>query len=128
MSSQELEKVMREARTLFKVLSEYVQRKLGSDLDKARIRFKYGEVIGEALLLGDKVFVINDISAKDKELSCAEMKQDGSFGTMQKSKFEDLEKHLSQTQIPATVFIKEKSLASLRKLFGGDIEVLLHNL
>jgi len=122
----ELQRVMRESRSFIKAVLDYVQRKKGYELDRAKVRFKYGDKFGEALLLDKFVFIIRDIDAKDKEVQKAELKSDGSIGTVNPSSLEDLEKEIMKMEIPPRVFIKEKIFESLKKLFGSDIEILVN--
>ncbi len=122
----ELEKIRREARGFIKGVIEYVQRKKGYELDRAKIRFKYGDRFGEALILDKVAYIINDVEAKDKEISKAAVKEDGSFSNLQKSSLEELEKDVMKVELPNKVFIKEKIFESLKNLFGKDIEILVN--
>ncbi len=126
LSSSELEKVKKEVRLFIKSVIEYVQRKRGFEFEKAKVKFKYGNKYGEALLLEKQVFIINDLDAEEKEVSKAELKEDGSLGELNKSSLEELEKEVSKIKIHNKVFIKEKLFESLKKLFGKDIEVLVN--
>ena len=123
---QELEKVRREARILFKSLTEQVQRSMGFELDRVKVKFKYGEQIGEAMLLNDRVFIIEDLTAKEKVLTEGSLNKDGSFKDLEKSTFEKLERHLTKAKIPEKVYIKEKTFESLRRTFGNDVEIMVH--
>ncbi len=125
LSSQELEKVKKEARSFVKAMVEYVQRKRGFELERAKIRFKYGDKFGEVLLLNDIAFITEDIDAKDKKISKAKIKTDGSLADIEQSRLEELEKSISTVAIPSKVFIKEKIFEDLKRLFGKDIEVLI---
>lgn len=126
LSPQELEKVKKEARVLIKLLIDYVQRKRGYEVERAKIRFKYGEKFGEVILLEDVAYIITDIDAKDKEIQKASIKSNGALGNVEKSNFEEYEEKISKLKAPQKVFIKEKIFESLRKLFGSDIEILLN--
>ena len=126
LASPELQKVIRESRSFLKGLLEYVQRKRGYELDRAKLRFKYGDKYGEAILLDKAAYLIRDIDAKDKEVQKALLREDGSLGEVNKSSLEDLEKDMIKVDIPNRVFIKEKMFESLRKLFGNDIEILVN--
>src|SRR3989344_338209 len=121
LSWPELEKVRREARLFIKSLVEYVQRKRGYEFDRAKIRFKYGERYGEALLLENITYIIKDLDATEKEVQKAIIKADGSLGMVEKSSMEELEKEMMKINLPKKVFIKEKIFESLKKLFGSDI-------
>lgn len=126
LSPPELERIRKEARGLIKGIVEYMQRKRGYELERARVRFKYAEKYGEMLLLDKVAFITKDIDAEEKEVLKAEVKSDGSLGQEQKSGMEELEKHLAKVAIPSKVFIKEKLFEDLRKLFGKDIEILVN--
>ncbi len=124
--SPELEKIRKEARSYIKVLVEYIQRKRGYEFERAKIRFKYGEKFGEAILLDKLAFLVDDIDAEEKIVHKTEIKADGSLGSKEKSSFEELEKELSLMKIPSKVFIKEKIFEALRNLYGKDIEILVN--
>ena len=126
LTSPELQKIIRESRIFVKVILEYVQRKRGYELDRAKLKFKYGEKFGEAIILHKKVYIINDIDSKEKEVQVAILREDGSLGEVKKSTPEELEKEIINIEVPKRVFIKEKIFESLRKLFGNDIELLVN--
>ena len=125
-SWSELEKIRREARGFIKSVIEYVQRKRGYELDRSKIRFKYGDKFGEAILLDKVAYLINDIDAQEKEVSKTDIKADGSFGKVEKSSMEEFEKDTGSVKLPQKVFIKEKIFESLKNLFGKDIEILVN--
>ncbi|MBS3168377.1 hypothetical protein J4216_04585 [Candidatus Woesearchaeota archaeon] len=122
----ELEKIRREVRGFIKGVIEYVQRKRGYELERAKVKFKYGEKYGEAILLDKIVYVINDVDAQDKEVNKATLNKDGGFGTLAKSSLEEFEKDIMKITVPNKVFIKEKTFESLKGLFGNDIEILVN--
>ncbi len=126
LSWPELEKIRREARLFIKAVAEYVQRKKGFELERAKVRFKYGDVFGEAVILDKSAYIINDVSAPEKEISRADVRPDGSFGKVEKSSLEEFEKAVMKVDIPEKVFIKEKIFESLKNLFGKDIEILVN--
>ena len=53
LSKVEIEKVHRESGALIKFLVEHMQRKRSRELERLKIRVKYGEKFGEAILLGN---------------------------------------------------------------------------
>ncbi len=126
LSSQELEKVKKDSRVFIKWMIEYIQRKRGFELERAKVRFKYGDKFGEILLLNNIAFIVDDIDAKEKKVSRAKIKDNGSLGELKSSSLEELEKHISSISIPDKVFIKEKIFENLRSLFGKDIEILVN--
>jgi len=123
LTKTEIEKVKKDSRELIKFLVEYVQRKRGLELERARIRVKSGKTYGEILLLDDVAFIIHDIDKPDKEVSKAKIKEDGSLDTLEKSSLEEMEKHLVDLKIPPKVFIKQPIFEDLERIFGKDVEV-----
>ena len=123
-SRQEITKISKEARTFVKMIVEYIQRLRGVELERTKIRFKYGDKIGEALLLDDVAFITNDLE-KREQIDKADL-IDGSLKNFKKSSLEELEKHIAKIKIPPRVFIKEKIFEDLKSLFGKDIEILVN--
>jgi len=122
----EVEKVKKSSNEFIKFLVEYLQRKRGRELERAKIRVKHGNKYGEVILLGKEAFIILDIDKEEKELSKAKIKEDGSLGTTQKSSLVELEKALSKVEIPPKVFIKEPIFEDLKSIFGKDVEILVN--
>lgn len=125
LSKTDIEKAKKGSQALIRFLVEYMQRKRGRELEKAKIRVKYGETFGEVLLLGDVAFITHDIDAEQPKISKAEIKEDGSLGTVKDSSLEEMEKALAETKIPPKVFVKEPIFEKLKDLFGKDVEVLV---
>ena len=122
----EVEKVKKSSNEFIKFLVEYLQRKRGRELERAKIRVKHGNRYGEIILLGKEAFIVNDIDKEEKELSKAKIKEDGSLGTTQKSSLAELEKSLAKVEIPPKVFIKEPIFEDLKSIFGKDVEILVN--
>jgi len=122
----EIDRVQKNSNEFIKCLVEYMQRKRGRELERAKIRVKHGKRFGEVILLGKEAFIIHDIDNQDKELSKAKINEDGSLGTTQKSSLEELEKALVKVEIPAKVFIKEPIFEDLKNIFGKDVQILLN--
>ena len=127
LTKTEIDKIKKTGRELIKFLVEYMQRRRGRELEKAKIRIKHGEKFGEVTLLGDKAFLIQNLDAEQRVIERAKINPDGSLGPLQKSNLEELEKSLAAVKIPSRVFIKEPVFESLRKIFGKDVEVLVQN-
>lgn len=126
LTKADIENVKKESRELVKFLVEYMQRKRGRELERARIRVKHGDKYGEILLLEDTAFIIHDIDADEHEITRATILKDGSLGNIKKSTLEELEEHLSKYHIPPKVFIKELMFEKLKEIFGRDVEVLVN--
>ena len=104
-----------------------MQRKSGREMERARIRVKYGEKYGEVILLNDLAFVIYDIDAKPRTLQKAKINSDGSLGPLENSTLEEFEASLIDAKFPHRVFIKEPIFEDLKNIFGRDVEVLLYS-
>jgi len=125
LTKQEIDKARRESSELLRYLIEYVQRKRARELEKARLRIKYGNHFGEVILLENKAYIIRDIDAKEKEINKAKIKEDGSLGPLEKATAEELEHDLAKKTIPKKALIKETTFESLKRIFGKDLEIVL---
>ncbi len=125
MNSKEVEKVKRETRVFIRDLVDLIQRARGKELERAKIKVKYGDKFAEVLLLDKTAFITMDVDSKEKEIQKAKISKDGGLQGVEKSSVDELEKHLKDVKIPAKVFIKEKIFEDLRRLFGKDIEILV---
>jgi len=126
LSKAEIEKIHRESGSLIKFLVEHMQRKRGRDIERLKIRVKYGNKFGEVVLLGDTAYIMHDIDNEEKELSRAKIKEDGSLSAIEKSSLEELEKALAKIESPQKAFIKEPIFEDLKKLFGDRVEILMN--
>ena len=126
LTKAEVERVKKDSGMLTKFLVEYVQRKRGKELEKAKIRVKHGKRFGEVLLIGNEVFIIHDVDNKEKEISKGTLSESGSIRGIHRSSAEELEKVLATVEIPPRVFIKEKIFEDLKKIFGKDVEILVN--
>ncbi len=122
----EVEKLRKESQQLIKFLVEYIQRKRGRELERTRIRVKHGDKYGEIVLLGNIAFIIHDIDNEEKEISKAELLENGSLGKITRSNLTELESHLAKIEIPSKVFIKQPIFENLKEIFGKDVEVLIN--
>ena len=66
LSKVEIEKIHQEAGALIKFLVEHMQRKRGREIERLKIRVKYGNKFGEVILLGNEAFIIHDIDNEEK--------------------------------------------------------------
>ena len=122
----DIETARKGSSSLLKFLIEYMQRKRGKELERARIRVKYGEKFGEVVLFDKVAFVIKDVDAKEQQLEKAQINSDGSLGTLETSSLEEFEKELAKLKMPPKVFIKEQIFDDIKSIFGRHVEVLLN--
>jgi len=127
LTKAEVEKVKKESKELIKFLVEYMQRKRGRELEKAKIRVKHGNRFGEVLLFGNDVFIIHDVDHEEKELSRGKLNAKGNITGIRASNLEEFEKVLANVEIPPKVFIKERIFEDLKTIFGQDVEILINS-
>ncbi len=126
LTKQEADKAKKEARAYIKDMVEQLQRKRAMDLEKVKVRFKYGkDKMGEAVLLDNKVFITKSVEDRDKMLVAA-MTKDGGLDNPKKTTLEELEKHIAKLGHPKRVFVKEKLFEDLKNLVGEEIEILIN--
>jgi hypothetical protein len=123
----DIEKARKGSAGLIRFLIEYLQRKRGRALERAKIRVKHGEKYGEVILLDKAAFVIFDIDAKEQQVEKAKVNEDGSLGTLSKSSLEEFERELAAIKLPPRAFIKEPVFEDLKRIFGHHVEVLLQH-
>ncbi|MFP4189588.1 MAG: nucleotidyltransferase domain-containing protein [Candidatus Woesearchaeota archaeon] len=126
LSSNDVSKIKKKYNRFIKDVVEYLQRKRAKDINSSKIRVKHGDKIGEALVLGKKVYIIHDLEADEREVSSANMSEDGSLIKVDKSSMEEVEEELSSNVVSDNLFVKEKFFESLKDIFGGDIEIMLN--
>lgn len=124
LSKQEVNKVKKDARLFIKVLVEHMQRKKAIELERTKVRFKYGEKMGEVMLLDDTAFIVKDLEDRDKLLQ-ANISKEGGLEDIKPSTLEELEKHLSKLTAKKKQFIRERLFEDLRTLLGKDVEILI---
>ncbi len=125
LTKADIENARKGSSGLIRYLVEYMQRKRGRELERAKIRVKHGETYGEVILLDKVAFIVLDVDAKEQEIEKAQINPDGSLGTLEKSSLEEMEKELARLKFPPKVFIKEPIFEDLKRVFGRDMEVLL---
>ncbi len=126
LTKNEVDKVRKDSRSLIKFIVEYMQRKRGRELERAKIRVKHGKRYGEVLLLDKVAFIIHDVDHEEKEISMAQINDNGGLGNIKQSNLETFEKHLAKTTIPPKVFLKEPIFENLKEIFGKDVEILVN--
>jgi len=126
LTKAEVEKVKKSSQEFIRFMVEYIQRKRGMEIEKTKVRVKYGDKYGEVLLLGKKAYIIHDIDQEEKRITKAEIMPNGSLRKITKSSLEELEKELSKIEILSKVFIKEPIFEDMKKIFGKNVEILIN--
>ena len=121
----EIEKVRTDTQELIRSLIDYIQRSRGIELERAKIRVKYGDTYGEVILLDTKAFIIHDLDKEVKQYRSAKINKDGRLTDIKEASIEEFEKAIVAAKFPQQVFIKDHTLTDLKEIFGKDVEVLL---
>ncbi len=124
-SKEELEKLRRESSQLLRKIHRHAQTERGKEIDRAKIRVKYGDQFGDIYLLGTEIYMVGDIDSQTKAVSKAKMLPSGKLSIVKPSSMEELDKILTTIKIPPRVFIKEALFEDLKKIFGKEVEVLI---
>jgi uncharacterized protein (UPF0332 family)/predicted nucleotidyltransferase len=127
LTKTDINKVNKVSSEFHKFLVEYIQRKRGKEIEKARIRVKHGNLYGEIIMLGKHAFIIHDIDADNKQVTKTDIDQDGSLKNFKESSLIELEKAMAESDMPNRVFIKQKLFKHLEEIFGKDAEILINN-
>ncbi|MBI2144378.1 nucleotidyltransferase domain-containing protein [Candidatus Woesearchaeota archaeon] len=126
LNKAEIEKVKKDSAEFTTALLEYVQRKRGRELERAKVRVKYGNKFGEVVLLESDAFIVRDVDQQQKEVSKAKITEEGGLAAEAESSQEELEAALASKAIPQRTFIREKLFEDLKRIFGRDIEILVN--
>ncbi|MEK6835859.1 MAG: hypothetical protein AABX55_02440 [Nanoarchaeota archaeon] len=124
LSKAENEKLRREAREYIRSILEFVQRKRGLESERVKIRFKYEDKLGEIYLLEKNAYIIKDLASKEKDILKADLSSNGSLSNFKEISQKDLDESLKNINVK-DVYLKEKTLESLKKLIGKEIEILI---
>ena len=126
-SKTEVENLNKEGREFIRTVIEFIQRKRGFEIERAKVRLKYGNKFGEIIMLEDWAFITMDLDAKEKEIRKAAINKDGSLGSLKDSSLEELEQHMSKVKSFQKTFIKEPVFENLKEIFGKNVEILVNN-
>ena len=124
LTKTEVEKVRKESGELIRFLIDHMHRKKAYELEKAKLRVKYGQKYGEITMLGNTAFILRDMDAPEKVMERAPINPDGSLGNTGPCKPEEFEAALAKL-VPIKITLKEPLFESLKRFFGKDYEVVL---
>lgn len=126
LTKAESNKALTTARGLIRTLVEHIQRVKGRELEKARIRIKYGANFGEVILLKDEAFIIMNVDEQEKEIQKAKISDSGKFENITKSNLIELEAALMKSDNAGSRYIKEHFFEDLKQIFGRNVEVMVN--
>jgi uncharacterized protein (UPF0332 family)/predicted nucleotidyltransferase len=99
LTKNEIIKVKKASNNFIKNIVEYMQRKRGRELERSKIRIKYGDKYAEIIMLDTYAYLILDLDAEDKEVQKAKINKDGTLGSIEESSFDDIENDLAKKNI-----------------------------
>ncbi|MEM2139019.1 MAG: nucleotidyltransferase domain-containing protein, partial [Candidatus Woesearchaeota archaeon] len=126
LTKTDISKVQKSSKEFHNFLIDYIHKKRGEELEKAKIKVKYGDKFGEVLLLDKVAFITYDSDSKDKKVSKADI-VNGKLENIKESTQEELEKAIAELKVPENVFLKSNIFNSLSEFFGNDVEILVKN-
>ncbi len=126
LTKSDIHAINKKSNEFIKFMVEYMQRKRGKELERVKIRVKHGKKFGEVILLDTVAFIIHDVDQEEKNISKADIKENGSLKNVTASNLEELEKALAKVEIPPKVFLKEPVFEDLKDIFGKDVEVMIN--
>jgi hypothetical protein len=125
LTKTEIETVRKTSTEFTRYMVEHLQRQRGMELERARIRVKHGKQFGDVFLFDKTAYIVHDIDHEEKEVSKADINEDGSLVKIRESNLEELEHELAKVKIPKRVLIKEPIFEDLKEIFGKDVEIQL---
>jgi Skp family chaperone for outer membrane proteins len=124
LTASEVAELQKNANEFFKFMVEHIQRKRAHDLDRSRIRVRYGQKLGEAMILDDYLYLIMDVDAEEKEISKSEFKDDRIRNPV-KISLEELE-HAMANAKSTKASLNHALYEELKRTFGADMEIMLN--
>lgn len=126
LTKTETTNAVKNARSIIRNLVEHIQRSRSKNLEKARIRVKYGDKYGEIIIIKNKMFIINNIDEPEKEIQTASINGDSKISEVKSSNMQELEAALMDTKSFEKKFMKPEFFEELKRLFGKNVELLIN--
>ena len=126
LSKLDIDNLQKDSHSFIRLIFEFIQRKRGRELERAKIKVRYNGKFGEIILLDTHAFVIHNVDSQEKEISKAELKENGSLSELERSSLEEMEKAVANIKMPKRAFIKEPIFEDLKRIFGPDVEILVN--
>jgi hypothetical protein len=123
-TEDEIRKAKMEVRDFASKISTMFEiQKLGKS-GKCKLRFEYKNRIGEMWIFADEFYLIKDIKEPEKVFKGRLMK-DGSFEGIEKARIEELNEERKKFSMVGEIAVKEKTIESLKSIFGRDLKIVL---
>lgn len=108
----------------YKVALEYLQRKRGRELEKAKVRVEHGEALAEITVLKTQALVVRDVKQQQKQYGVADINAQGGLGVVKELTAEEYEELLAKAAPPEKVVLKDAFFTSITTHFGKDATIL----
>jgi predicted nucleotidyltransferase len=128
LAKQEVNATVKLSKELTTALIEHIQRKRGKDLERVRLKVRYGpkqEKFGEVVLLGKDAYIIEN-AQEEPMLTRALITQHGTLLDRHAVSEEDFEEAITKVSLPPQVFLKPGLFESIKQIFGEDAEILMN--
>ena len=121
----EVDKIMREASTYLRHLTESTQRKARSELEKITIRFRHGkDKIGEIFVFENEIYVVLDIKDKEGTIKRTSLNKEGKIGELKKIDYKEFDEKIKNLIAPESLLLKSSTVDDLKKIFGKEFEII----
>jgi len=124
-TQEEVNKLERDAHEFIEAMIGFAKIKETAGTDMFKIRCTYGDKEGELWLLKNEVFIIKDVTNPHIGVFRAKLKNDGSLDNLVSSNLSELNEKRTKVKPTKIAKIKEKTLESLKKIFGENVEIIL---
>ncbi len=125
LSKQEVITAIKDGREVMNLLIDHIQRKRSIELEKTKLRIKYGDKFGEVVVLGEQVFIIKDLESEDKTVLKMKLTKFGKLLDKEEISFDAYEEILLNADISQKLPLKLALFDELKAIFGADMEVIL---
>ena len=127
LTKAEVSLILKDSKEFSKSLIEFIQRKRGREIERARVKVKYGNTFGEVIMLSNKAYIVQDLDSEDRRITRADISPTGGLKEIEDVNPEEFEEAIMNAEIPPRVFIKNELFEDLKKIFGEDVEILVNN-
>ncbi|PIN69136.1 hypothetical protein COV93_06830 [Candidatus Woesearchaeota archaeon CG11_big_fil_rev_8_21_14_0_20_43_8] len=127
-TKQDVENIRKDAHNYIKFMVEYMQRKRANEIEKSKIKVKFGDKYAEIIMFakGD-AFILYDANEGEKEIRKAKVTEAGGLDKIDKSDMEEFERYMGEAKFQEKIMLKSKIFEDLKSLFGNNVEIMVNN-
>lgn len=124
-SREEIIKAKEDVREFIRNARDYLAEKQIEKLPKAvKARFKHGKKEGELWIIKNTVFLVKDLK-KPQNVYGGKLRKNGEIKLLKKVNFFEFTERTSKVKIPEEIYLRQRTLESLRKIFKQRIQILI---